>query len=200
VGKLKVGDWVVFWTKNWPKDVQTIKFTLDDSASGRNVTGEGLYSGRGKIVRVSSKSWVVQEERSDLLVEVDYSERIELMDRGDYSPLTLGDLRQFIEKHKAAPDNTPIIISLPVGFTCDDEFPHDLPEDHPEAHMPDVFHTVFASHLVFTSVEEMADLAGQFEDAGEDMHAGPQIEIIIHPREAHAAMRNCNDEDESTAV
>lgn len=74
--------------------------------------------------------------------------------------------------------------------------PSDLPEDHPEAHTPDTFNLVPASHLVFTRLEEMADRAGQFKDAGEGMHAGPQIEIVLLPLEAHAALRDYDEGDE----
>jgi hypothetical protein len=193
---LKVGDWVLFSTKNWPPEVLVIRLPLDedDPSSREDVTGEGLYSGRGRIVRASPEGWVVQEERSNLLVDVDSGERIELMRRYDDSPLTLGELRQFLEEHRDAPDNTPINVTLPLGFTCDEDYPWVMPEDHPEAHAPDEFYTISASHIVFNSLEEMADLAEQDEDAGEGMHPGPQIEIFLHFEEAHDALRGCDDE------
>lgn len=186
---LKVGDWVFFRTKNWPRGV--ISISLGEGES-RNVTGEGLYMGRGKIVGADETGWTVQEENSTSLVKVEPGEQIRLMDQPSTEPMTMGDLRRFVDEHEDVPDNTPILVSLPVGFTCDEDYPHALPEDHPEAHTPDTFQLVAASHLFFTSLEDMADLAGQFEDAGEGMHAGPQIEMILLPLEAHAALRDCD--------
>jgi hypothetical protein len=193
---LKVGDWAVFWTENWPPDAVAFEFPLDGSAPARNATGEGLYSGRGRIVSAGPDGWVIQEERSGRLTQIRPHERVEPMRRDEPTPMTLGELRRFVKEHSEAPDDTPVTIALPVGFTCDEDSNQDLPEDHPEAHTPDALAVVSASHFIFHSVEEMADLAGQSEDAGEGMHAGPQIEIVIHPRDAHAALRGCDGEEE----
>jgi hypothetical protein len=41
----KRGDWVRFWTKNWPTGVRAVQFQMTDEGSGepRDVTGQGLY-------------------------------------------------------------------------------------------------------------------------------------------------------------
>jgi hypothetical protein len=189
MSELKIGDWVVFRTRNWPKEVMRI--TLDEGET-RNVTGEGLYVGRGKIIHAVEGGWTILEENSRVLVTVDPGEHIEPMSLPETDPLTLGELRRFLDEHKDAPDNTPILVSLPIGFVCDEDSNRQLPEDHPDAHTPDMFHSIAASHLIFTSLEEMTDLAEQFEDAGEGLHAGPQIEIILLPLEAHEALRDCD--------
>jgi hypothetical protein len=189
---LEIGDWVVFQTKNWPEGVTMIAL---DEGKARDVTGNGLYAGRGKIIHTDAGGWSILEENSLRLIEVERGEHIKLMSPPNIEPLTLGELRRFLDEHKDAPDNTPILVALPTGFVCDEGSNRELPDDHPEAHTPDMHHLVAASHLIFTSIEEMADLAGQYEDAGEGLHAGPQVEIVLLPLEAHEALRDCDIEE-----
>ena len=73
---MKPGDWVRFWTKNWPEDVRVIRSTLGNPGEREDVTGQGLYMGRGRIVRVRENGAVlVREERGERLVEVAPGER-----------------------------------------------------------------------------------------------------------------------------
>ncbi len=119
---VKTGDWVRFWTNNWPTDATVIQFSASNDSDGttEDVTGKGLYSGRGKVVRVTGGNMLVREERSNRIVELSPEDRIEPM-TFDYHLLTLGDLRKFLESHRDAPDDIPVTVSLPVLFNCDDE-------------------------------------------------------------------------------
>jgi predicted translation initiation factor SUI1 len=49
---LKVGDWVFFKTRNWPKDVQVTRIDLETGESD-DATRQGLYQGRGRIVGIA---------------------------------------------------------------------------------------------------------------------------------------------------
>ena len=66
---MKVGNWVFFKTRNWPKDVQA---TATDSATGKiiDITGNELYFGRGKIIGIAGSNYTVREEKTSRLVEV----------------------------------------------------------------------------------------------------------------------------------
>ena len=57
---MKVGDWVFFRTRNWPSDVRVIK--SESSGETADVTGESLYSGRGRIVGIAGSNYTVREE------------------------------------------------------------------------------------------------------------------------------------------
>ena len=59
---MNVGDWVFFKTCNWPEDVRHTKF---DSATRKvtDATGQGLYSGRGKIIGIAGDNYTVREEK-----------------------------------------------------------------------------------------------------------------------------------------
>jgi hypothetical protein len=191
-----VGDWVVFWTTNWPSNVQVIQAQIGSPGS-EDVTGEGLYMGRGQIEEVTAAGCLVREERSDQVTLVSTGERIEPMKRGEAGTLTLGDLRRFLAQHESAPDDVPVRISLPVSFNCDDER-HRLPEGHPEAHEASFLHTVDACNIVFSGFEENSG-ANAFEYVPPDEHEpgdewSYMIEIVLHPDEAHAALRRCTDE------
>src|SRR5438067_956048 len=130
---MKPDDWVSFWTKNWPDDVKSIRCPTDNPGAWEDVTGQGPYVGRGRIVRVRENgALLVREERSGRLVEVAPGERVEPL-AVEYRTLTLGDLRRFLEEFKEAPDDTPVCVSLPVEFNCDDEG-LELEERHPERH------------------------------------------------------------------
>ena len=61
---MKVGDWVFFKTRNWPKDVQ---HTRIDPATGesKDIAGQGFYDGRGKIIGIAGSNITVREEKSN---------------------------------------------------------------------------------------------------------------------------------------
>jgi hypothetical protein len=190
--RFEVGEWVAFWTRNWPTGVQVMELRLGEPGS-RDVTGEGLYMGRGKIVRVDPDGWLVQEERSRRLTKVASDERIRSL-KVETQPLTLGHLRQFLAMHENAPDNIPITVSLPVYFNCDDE-DDDFDDGHPEAHLANSLHVVSACNVVFTGYEENSGADSDSyvppdeQEPGDDWHFS--IELVLDPREAHDALRDC---------
>ena len=112
---MDVGDWVSFRTRNWPKDVRSTRF---DSATNEmtDVTGQGPYSGRGKIIGIAGANYTVREEKSDRLVEVGPhpDDEIRPLDY-NYTKLTLGHLRAFLEQHKEAPND--VLADLAWGQT-----------------------------------------------------------------------------------
>ncbi len=113
---MKVGDWVFFKTHNWPKDV---RHTATDLATGetKNITGQGLYEGRGKIIGVAGDNYTVREEKSNRLVEVGPNPGDVIRPLGfEYATLTLGDLREFLERYSDAPDDIPVTLSPAAGF------------------------------------------------------------------------------------
>jgi hypothetical protein len=189
---MKPGDWVRFWTKNWPADVRSIGFSTDKPGEFEDVTGRGLYLGRGRIVRVRENgALLIREERSERLVEVAPGERVEPL-AIEYHALTLGDLRKFLEEFKDAPDDTAINVSLPVEFNCDDER-LGLEERHPERHEPNSFEDVSACALSFIAIEENS---GEIVDGyipPEEREPGEEwffsIAIMPNGKEAHDALR-----------
>ena len=54
---MKIGDWVFFKTRNWPKGSVT--------GEAAYVTDEGLYSGRGEIVGIVGNNITVREEKTN---------------------------------------------------------------------------------------------------------------------------------------
>jgi hypothetical protein len=58
---MKVGAWVFFKTRNWPKGV---RITHVDAATGEktDVTGQGFYQGRGKIIGIAGDNITVREQ------------------------------------------------------------------------------------------------------------------------------------------
>ena len=100
---MNVGDWVGFKTRNWQKDARS------------NVTGQGLYAGRGKIIGIAGDNYTVREEKTNRLVEVGPhpDDRIQPLGH-DFATLTLGHLRAFLEQQKEAPDDIPVTIALPL--------------------------------------------------------------------------------------
>jgi hypothetical protein len=138
---VKPGDWVRFWTRNWPDHVRAIGFTVGSPGTGKDVTGQGPYLGRGRILRITENGAIlVREERGERLVEVAPGERIEPLVM-ETCPLTLGELRRFLEECKEAPDDTPVNVSLPVEFNCDDG-ELEMEAGHPERHEPNSFEDV----------------------------------------------------------
>ena len=191
--KWKSGDWVRFWTNNWPTDVEVVQVQIVDGQAdeGKNVTGQGLYMGRGKVVRVKDGKLLIREERSNRVVEVPENDRVELMTM-DYHLLTLGDLRKFLEMHSEVPDDVPILVSLPICFNCDEEM-SDEPPNHPELHEPAEYYSVSACSILFTGTEQnSSDTTGAFvsideRKEGEDWSFA--IEIVPNGKEAHDALR-----------
>jgi hypothetical protein len=190
----KRGDWVRFWTKNWPTDARVIRLQITDEGpeEPRDVTGQGLYMGRGKVVRVKDGSLLVREERSNRIVEVSPDERVEPM-TVEYHLLTLGDLRKFLEEHKAAPDEVPVTVSLPVHFNCDEDGPDlELP-DHPERHEPTDFHEVSACNISFNALELNSSVSADAFVPVEEQQDGEEwyfsVEISPNGKEAHDALR-----------
>ena len=51
---MKVGDWVSFKTRNWPKEVQRTRIDPDTGES-KDITGQGFYDGRGKIIGIAGR-------------------------------------------------------------------------------------------------------------------------------------------------
>ena len=66
---MNVGDWVFFKTRNWPKDAS---ITQCDFSTGetRDLTGQGLYQGRGKVIGIAGGNITVREEKTNRLVDV----------------------------------------------------------------------------------------------------------------------------------
>ena len=190
----KRGDWVRFWTKNWPADVRVVQFQITDEGSGepRDVTGQGLYMGRGKVVRVKDGSLLVREERANRIVEVSPDERIELMTI-EYHLLTLGDLRKFLEEHKGAQDDVAVTVSLPVYFNCDEDEPELELQGHPERHEPNEYHTVSACNILFNALELNSSASAEAFVPIEEQQEGEEwdfsVEIIPNGKEAHDALR-----------
>ena len=152
---MKVGDWVFFKTRNWPKGVQVTHF---NPATGeqKDVTGQGLYQGRGKIIGIAGNNITVREEKSNRLVEVGPNPADVIRSLGyEYSTLTLGVLRAFLDEHKDAPDEIPVTIALPLGFFGDEG---DIPPDHPEFKAVSAFESVDASGIAFMAYSESGEM------------------------------------------
>ena len=66
---MKVGEWVFFKTRNWPKDERLTRID-SDTGEAMDITGEGLYQGRGQIIGIAGGNYTVREEKTSRLVEV----------------------------------------------------------------------------------------------------------------------------------
>ena len=190
---MNIGDWVFFETCNWPKDVRSTKF---DPATGEatDITGQGLYSGRGKIINIAGDIYTVCEEKTNRLVAVGphYDDHIRPLDY-DYTTLTLGDLRAFLEQHKEVPDGVPVTIALPLSFFSDLD---EMPADHPE----------YKAMSECQSVEACGvSLMGLTQDGGfTDRHIPPaeregeewdfSVEITPNPEQCFEALREHEDD------
>ena len=97
---MKVGDWVFFKTRNWPKNVQ---ITRVDSATGKK---KGRYRpralpGPGQDHWGRGRQHHRAEEKSNRIVEVGPHPEDVIRSLGfEYSTLTLGVLRAFLEQHR----------------------------------------------------------------------------------------------------
>jgi len=190
---MKVGDWVFFKTRNWPKDVQ---HTRIDPATGetQDITGQGFYDGRGKIVGIAGDNYTVREEKSNRLVKIGPSPDDVIRPLGvKYATLTLGDLRTFLEQYKDAPDDIPVTIALPLGFFGDE---NDLPPDHPEYKAVSAYQSVEACGISFMALTESGESADRYippeERAGEEWDFS--VEIMPNDEQCYGAMREREDE------
>jgi hypothetical protein len=133
----------------------------------------------------------VRVERSRPLIEVSPGERVEPIEI-KYPTLTLGDLRRFLQEYKEAPDDTPINVSLPVAFNCDDDG-LELEEGHPEKHEPNAFEDVPACGIEFTSIEQESEeivdgyVPPEEREPGEDWHFS--ISIMPNGQATHDCLR-----------
>ena len=190
---MNVGDWVCFRTRNWPKDVRHAGI---DPATGesKDITGEGSYQGRGKIIGIAGDNITVREEKSNRLVEVGPHPEDETRPLGyDYSPLTLGHLRAFLEQYKDAPDDIPVTIALPLSFFSDED---ELPPDHPEYKAISACQSVEASGIAFMAFSESGEMAEGYippdECEGEEWDFF--IEIMPDSEQCYEALRGDDEE------
>ena len=189
---MKVGDWVFFRTRNWPSDVRVIK--SESSGETADVTGEGLYSGRGRIVGIAGSNYTVREEKADRLVEVGPhpEDRISPL-AFEYATLTIGHLRAFLEQHKEAPDDIPVMIPLPLSFFSDLD---DMPPDHPEYKAVSECQSVDACGIGFVGVTEDGEVTDEYIPAedreGQDWDF--TLEIIPNVEQCFNALREHEDE------
>jgi hypothetical protein len=185
---MKVGDWVFFKTRNWPKDVQVTRIDLETGESD-DATGQGLYQGRGKIVGIAGDNCTVREEKSDRLVEVGPHSEDEIRPlEYDFNTLTLGHLRAFLEEHKDVPDDVPVTIALPLGFFSDED---DLPPDHPEYKAVSACQSVEACGIALLACSESGEMAEGYiplqERGGEEWDFS--VEITPNAEQCYEALR-----------
>ena len=183
---MKIGDWVYFQTRNWPKDSALVKAEHDSD--------EGLYTGSGKIVGIVGNHITVREEKTDFLVEVGpHPDDRVFPFTCDYQTLTLGHLRQFLDQHKNVPDDTPVTIALPLSYFGDLQ---KLPLDHPQ------YKEVFECEVVYARAISIAGFS-----SGEDYtdnYIPPAewddevweftVEITPHPAQCFDASRRPENE------
>ena len=87
---MNVGDWVFFKTRNWSGDLRRIN-PEHDTAKMKDVSGQLPYTGRGKVVGVAGKNYMVREEKIDRPIEVGPHPDEEIHPLGyDLPTLTLG--------------------------------------------------------------------------------------------------------------
>jgi hypothetical protein len=183
---MKIGDWVYFKTRNWPKD------SVPDEAE--RDSDEGLYTGRGKIVGIAGDNVTVREEMTDFLVEVGLHPDDQLLPLDfDYATLTLGDLRQFLDQHKDIPEDTPVTIALPLSFFSDLD---EMPPDHPEYNAVSEWQSVEACGISITGFTEDGDFTDSYIPPAEraEVDWNFSVEITPHPEQCFEALRTTEDE------
>jgi hypothetical protein len=189
--RFKRGDWVHFSTKNWPPGVRATMISLDPPGDARDVTGEGPYQSRGKIVRATKDGYLIRQERGGELVQVGADEEVRLIERAQYHALTLGDLRKFLAEHTDAPDDIPVVVALPTWFNCDDD--EDTPPDHPGRHDANEVHAVPACFIGLQGMEQNSSTTSEGYVPAEDREEGEEwdfwVEIAPDHNEAHDALR-----------
>jgi len=190
---MKTGDWVFFKTRNWPKDVQHFRL---DPATGKSldVSGQGFYDGRGKIIGIAGSNVTVREEKSNRIVEVGPhpEDVIRPLAVKSYT-LTLGDLRAFLEQHKDAPDDIPVTVALPLSFLSDED---ELPPDHPEFKAVSACQSVDASGISLMALSESGEMTEGYlppeKRGGEEWDFS--IEIMPNDEHCYEAMRERDEE------
>ena len=185
---MKVGDWVFFKTRNWPKDVQHTRID-PDTGEGKDITGQGFYDGRGKIIGIAGTNITVREEKSNRLVEVGPDPEDEIRPfTFTMSTLTLGELRAYLEQYKDAPDDIPVTVGLPLAFFSDED---ELPSDHPEYKAVSAFESVDASGVAFLAYSESGEMAEGYispeKRGGEEWEFC--VEIMPNGEQCYEAMR-----------
>ena len=190
---MKVGDWVFFKTRNWPKYVR-MTHVAPATGEERDVTGHGLYAGRGKIVGIAGNNITVREETTHRLVEVGpHPEDVIRPLALKYATLTLGDLRALLQDCKDAPDDIPVTIALPMGFFSDDD---DLPSDHPEYKAVSAWESVDASGIAFMAFSESGETTEGYIPP--EKRGGEKwdfcIELSPNGEQCYEAMREREDE------
>ena len=190
---MNVGDWVFFRTRNWPKDVRSTEF---DSATGEvvDVSGQRLYSGRGKIVGMAGANYTVREEKTNRLVEVGPHPDDQVRPLGyHHTTLTLGHLRAFLEQNKEAPDDIPVTVVLPMSFFSDLD---EMPSDHPEYKAVCEGQSVEACDVSLMGFSQDGDFTERYiapeECEGEDWDFS--VEITPHPEQCFKALREHQDD------
>ena len=183
---MKIGDWVYFQTRNWPKDSASVEVEHDSD--------EGLYAGRGKIVGIVGNNITVREEKTDFLVEMGPhpDDRIYPF-TCDYETLTLGQLRQFLDQHKDVPDDTPVSIALPQKFFSDLE---EMPPDHPQYKEVCECEYVEACAISIAGFTPSGEYTESYIPPAEwdDVMWEFSVEITPHPAQCFDALRRTEDE------
>ncbi len=183
---MKIGDWVYFKTRNWPKDS-----AIDEADHDSD---EGFYTGRGKIVGIVGNNVTVREEATDFLVEVGPHPDDQLHPLiVDYETLTLGHLRQFLDQHKDVPDDTPVSIALPLVFFSDMD---EMPPDHPEYKEVSECQYVEACAISITGFTEDGDFTESYipPEERDEVDWDFSVEITPHPAQCFEALRRTEEE------
>lgn len=136
----------------------------------------------------------MREEKTNRLVEVGPDPEDVIRPLGfNYSTLTLGDLRAFLEQYKDAPDDIPVTVALPLGFFSDED---DLPPDHPEYKAVSACESVDACGIALMAYCESGELAEGYippqKRGGEEWDFS--IEITPNPERCYEALREREDE------
>jgi hypothetical protein len=189
---MNVRDWVFFKTRNWPKDVRATK--INSKGRTEDVTGQGLYEGRGKIVGIVGNNITVREEKTNRSVEVGpHPEDVIRSLAFKYAGLTLGNLRAFLETYKDAPDDVPLTIALPLGFFSDED---DIPPDHPEYKAVSASEAVEAVGISFMAFSESGAVTEGYilpEERGNEKWEFC-IELSPNDEQCYQALRERGDE------
>ena len=185
---MKVGDRVSFKSRMWPETVLCVEFP---SATGecRDVTGQGLYCGRGRIVGIDGDNYTVREEKSGYFVEVGSHHDEQISPLGSvYPPLTLGHLRAFLRQHEHAPDDMRVMIALPMSFFSDSE---DMPSDHSEYKAVSACQPVEVCGISIMGFSEYGDFTDRYIPPGgrREQDWDFSLEITPNPEQCFEAMR-----------
>ena len=111
----------------------------------------------------------------------------------DYATLSIGDLRAFLEQHKEAPDDIPVIIPLPLSFFSDLE---DMPPDHSEYKAVSESQSVEACGIGFVGFTEDGEVSDEYipREAQDGKDWQFTLEIIPNSEQCFDALREREDE------